>query len=147
MLDTTRTAPYAALLLRLALGGLFLAHASLKLFVFTPAGTAQFFASVGLPAGLAYVTIAAEALGGVALILGVQTRLAALALTPILLGAIATVHASAGFFFDNPHGGWEYPALWTVALIVQALLGDGAYALSRVGIWSSRQQLAAAQLG
>ena len=44
-----RTAPYAALLLRVSLGALFLAHAGLKLFVFTPAGTAQFFGSVGLP--------------------------------------------------------------------------------------------------
>jgi putative oxidoreductase len=125
----TRTTPYAALLLRLALGGLFLAHASLKLFVFTPAGTAKFFASVGVPAALAYVTIAAEVLGGIALLLGFQTRLTALALTPVLLGAIATVHGPAGFFFDNAHGGWEYPAFWTVALVVQALLGDGAYTL------------------
>ena len=62
MIDT-RTSPYAALLLRISLGGLFLAHAALKLFVFTPAGTAQFFASVGVPGALAYVTIAAETLG------------------------------------------------------------------------------------
>jgi putative oxidoreductase len=140
MIDT-RTAPYAALLLRLALGGLFLAHASLKLFVFTPAGTAQFFTSVGVPGALAYVTIAAEAFGGVALILGAQTRLAALALTPVLLGAIATVHGPAGFFFDNAHGGWEYPAFWTVALVVQALLGDGAYALGGFGRSNSHTQL------
>ncbi len=140
-----RTAPYAALLLRLALGGLFLAHASLKLFVFTPAGTAQFFVSVGVPGALAYVTIAAEVLGGLALILGLQTRLAALALAPVLLGAIATVHGSAGFFFDNAHGGWEYPAFWTVALVVQALLGDGAYALGSFPITNSHAQLAPAQ--
>src|SRR5512135_291779 len=111
MLDT-RTAPYAALLLRLTLGGLFLAHASLKLFVFTPAGTAAFFAKVGLPPALAYVTIAAEVAGAVALILGLWTRLAAVLLIPILLGAIFTVHGSAGFFFDNANGGWEYPAFW-----------------------------------
>ncbi len=139
MIDT-RTAPYAALLLRLALGGLFLAHASLKLFVFTPAGTAQFFASVGVPAGLAYVTIAAEVFGGIALLLGFQTRLAALALTPVLLGAIATVHGPAGFFFDNAHGGWEYPAFWTVALVTQALLGDGAYALGSFRGLNARAQ-------
>ncbi|MGA7808303.1 DoxX family protein [Bradyrhizobium sp.] len=128
MIDS-RTAPYAALLLRLTLGGLFLAHASLKIFTFTPAGTAKFFASVGVPAELAYVVIAAEVLGGIALILGVWTRAVAVAVTPILLGAIFTVHGAAGFFFNNPHGGWEYPAFWIVALIVQALLGDGAYAL------------------
>ena len=128
MIDS-RTAPYAALLLRLTLGGLFLAHASLKLFVFTPAGTANFFTSVGLPGALAYLTIAAEVLGGLALIIGWQTRYVALALIPILLGAIAIVHGKAGFFFDNARGGWEYPAFWIAALLVQALLGEGAHSL------------------
>ena len=128
MIDS-RTAPYAALLLRLSLGLLFLAHAGLKFFVFTPAGTAKFFDSVGLPPALAYLTIAVEVLGGVALILGLWTRIAAVVLLPILLGAIFTVHGAAGFFFTNAHGGWEYPAFWSVALIVQALLGDGAFAL------------------
>jgi putative oxidoreductase len=124
-----RTAPYAALLLRLTLGGLFLAHAALKIFVFTPAGTAQFFASVGLPPALAYVTMTAEVLGGLALIAGLWTRVVAVALTPILIGAIITVHAANGFFFNDAHGGWEYPAFWIVALLAQALLGDGAFAL------------------
>ena len=140
MIDS-RTAPYAALLLRVSLGALFLAHAGLKFFVFTPAGTAKFFASVGMPAELAYLVIPAEVLAGVALILGVWTRAVALAATPILLGAIFTVHGAAGFFFTNPHGGWEYPAFWTVALLVQALLGDGAYALraSRTDVHSGGQ--------
>jgi putative oxidoreductase len=129
MIDT-RTAPYAALLLRVTLGGVFLAHAALKLFVFTPAGTAKFFASLSLPYELAYLTMAAEIIGGLALIAGFRTRMVALALTPILLGAIVMVHGSAGFFFNNANGGWEYPAFWIVARIAQALLGDGAYALS-----------------
>lgn len=128
MIDS-RTAPYAALLLRLSMGALFLAHAGLKFFIFTPAGTAKFFGSVGLPPEFAYVIIAAETLGGIALILGLWTRVVAVALVPIMLGAIFTVHGAAGFFFSNPRGGWEYPAFWTIALIVQALLGDGAYAL------------------
>jgi len=128
MIDS-RTAPCAALLLRVSLGALFLAHAAVKLFVFTPAGTAKFFGSVGMPPELAYVVISAEVLAGVALILGVWTRVVAIAATPILLGAIFTVHASAGFLFTNAHGGWEFPAFWIVALIVQALLGDGIYAL------------------
>jgi putative oxidoreductase len=125
----TRTAPYAALLLRVTLGGLFLTHLALKFFVFTPAGTAAFFGKIGLPPALAYVIMSAELVGGIALILGVWTRLAALLLTPILLGAIFTVHGAAGFFFNNANGGWEYPAFWIVALIVQALLGDGIHAL------------------
>ena len=72
-----RTASYAALLLRLSLGILFLAHAGLKIFVFTPAGTAAFFGSLGLPPALGYVTIVWELVGAVALILGVWPRVAA----------------------------------------------------------------------
>lgn len=128
MIDN-RTAPYAALVLRIALGVLFLAHAGLKIFVFTPAGTAQFFGSLGLPPALAYLTILAEVAGGIALILGFHARIAALALVPILLGAIFTVHGSAGFFFTNPKGGWEFLALWIAGLLALALVGDGAFAL------------------
>lgn len=126
-----RTAPYAGILLRLVLGGLFLAHAGLKVFVFTPAGAAAFFGSLGLPPALAYATIAWEILGGLALILGVWARLVAVAvaMVPVLLGAIVTVHGAAGFFFNNPDGGWEFPGFWIADLLVLALLGDGAYAL------------------
>ena len=124
-----RTAPVAATLLRVALGLLFLAHAGLKIFVFTPAGTAQFFGSLGLPPALAYLIIAIELIGGIALVLGVYSRIAALVLISGMVGAIVTVHGAAGFFFNNPNGGWEYPAVWIVGLVVAALLGDGAYAL------------------
>ncbi len=128
MIDTV-TAPYAALALRTSLGSMFLAHAGLKAFVFTPAGSEQFFTSLGLPEGLATATIAIEALGGLALILGVETRKVALALLPILIGSIAFVHGANGWLFTNPNGGWEFPAFWAAALIVQALLGNGAFAL------------------
>jgi putative oxidoreductase len=128
MVDS-RTAPYAALVLRVSLGLLFLAHAGLKTFVFTPAGTAQFFATLGLPGPLAYAVIAAEVLGGLALIAGFYSRAVALALIPILVGAIVTVHGQAGFFFSNPKGGWEFLALWIVGLAAVALLGDGRWAL------------------
>ncbi len=124
-----RTTPYAALVMRLALGILFLAHFSLKFFAFTPAGTARFFASLGLPGWLAYITMAVEFFGAIALILGIYTRIVAVVLIPILLGAIFTVHGPAGFFFTNPNGGWEFPALWIVGLLVLALTGDGKYAL------------------
>ena len=127
MIDT-KTAPYAALTLRVALGTMLVAHALLKLFVFTLPGTVQFFESLGLPSALAYVTVGAELLGGVLLILGVGTRWVAAALVPVLIGA-TWVHAGNGWLFSAPNGGWEYPAFWTVTLIVQVLLGDGAYAL------------------
>lgn len=122
----------AALILRLAMGVAFLAHVWLKISVFTPAGTVQFFQSLGLPGPLAYVVIFAELAGGIALILGLWTRAVSLALIPILLGAIYA-HWGAGFFFSNQGGGWEFPAFWAVALAVQALLGNGAYALKLRG--------------
>ncbi|MES0882571.1 DoxX family protein [Roseibium sp. SCP14] len=123
MIDS-KTAPYAALLLRVSLGALFLAHASLKLFVFTPAGTVGFFQSLGLPGTLAYVTIALEVIGALLLISGLFVRLVSLALIPILLGAIAFVHGQNGWLFSNENGGWEFPAFWAMALLVQALLGS-----------------------
>jgi putative oxidoreductase len=128
MIDT-RLAPYAIFILRLTLGILFLAHAGLKIFVFTPAGTAGFFGTLGLPGWLAYVTIAWELIGAATLIIGIWSRYVAVALIPILLGAILFVHFPAGFFFTNANGGWEYPALWIVGLVVVALAGDGAYTL------------------
>ena len=128
MIDT-RTAPYAALVLRVSLGLMFIAHSAwLKLVVFTLPGTAQFFGSLGLPPVLAYVVFAAETVGGLALILGVQTRWVATALIPILLGA-TWAHAGNGWVFSNAGGGWEYPVFLIAASVVQALLGDGAHAL------------------
>jgi putative oxidoreductase len=119
-----------ALLLRVSLGVMFIAHALLKYFVFTLPGTAQFFASLGLPAALGYLTFAAELLGGVLLILGVYARYVAIALVPILIAA-AWAHSGNGWVFSAPNGGWEYPVFWAVALVVQFLIGDGAYALRR----------------
>lgn len=123
------TAPYAALILRVSLGVLFLAHGALKLFVFTPAGTVGFFESLGMPGFFAYLTILAEVGGGAALIAGFATRLVSIATLPILLGAVFLVHGANGWLYTNPNGGWEFPAFWAATLVVQALLGDGAYAV------------------
>ncbi|RZL34092.1 MAG: DoxX family protein [Rubrivivax sp.] len=118
------------LLLRSALGVMYLAHPGLKLFVFTLPGTAQFFAGVGLPGALAYAVFAAEALGGVLLLAGIWPRQVALALLPVLLGA-AWVHAPNGWVFNAPGGGWEYPAFLAAASLSLWLSGDGALALRR----------------
>ena len=116
-------------LLRVSLGTMFLAHSVvLKFFTFTLPGTAAFFESQGLPGWLAYATFAAEAVGGAALVLGIQARWVALLLSPILLGALA-VHAPNGWVFTAANGGWEYPAYLFVLCLAQALLGDGAWAL------------------
>jgi putative oxidoreductase len=124
-----RTAPYAAVLLRVSLGALFLAHVALKIFVFTVPGTVGFFQSIGMPAIVAYGVMALELLGGVALILGIYAPYVALPFAVEMLATIVTVHGANGWLFTNKGGGWEYPAFWAVALIVLFLLGDGAYAL------------------
>jgi putative oxidoreductase len=126
----SKTAPLAAFVLRISLGIMYLTHSLvLKVGIFGVAGTVQFFESLGLPGWTAYATIIAEALAGVLLILGVGSRYVALALTPVLLGALA-VHWGNGWVFSAPNGGWEYPLYLVVLSVVQALLGDGAYALS-----------------
>ncbi len=130
MLPTTDHVQYAAFLLRVALGAMFVAHSLiLKLFIFTLPGTAAFFQSLGLPGWTAYATFATEAIGGVLLILGVQSRWVALALFPVLAGA-TWAHAGNGWMFGYANGGWEYPLYLSLLAIVQVLLGDGAFALS-----------------
>ena len=124
-------ADLAATILRVSMGVLFLAHAWLKLVIFTPAGTVGYFESLGFPGFLAYLVIAAELAGGIALIAGAWTRWVSLALVPILLGSIYAPRGAAGFFFSNEGGGWEFPLFWAIVLVVQALLGDGAYAVKR----------------
>lgn len=127
MIDT-RTAPYAALLLRVSLGALLLAHGLLlKVFIFTIPGTVGYFESIGYPGFFAYLVILAEIGGGIALILGVWTRAIALLLLPVLIGATLQ-HLPNGWLFTAAKGGWEFPAFWTMMLVAQALLGDGAYA-------------------
>ena len=133
MIDTrtidNRTAPYAALVLRVSLGVMYIAHSLvLKHFTFTLPGTAQFFASLGLPGALAYVTFWAELIGGVLLVAGLGTRVVALALIPILLGA-TWVHAGNGWVFSAANGGWEYPLFLIAASLVLALLGGGRFAV------------------
>lgn len=136
MIDT-RTAPYAALLLRLGLGVLFLAHGLMKVFVFTIPGTVGYFESIGYPGFFAYLVILAEVGGGVALISGLWTRWFALALLPVMIGATLQ-HAGNGWVFSAQGGGWEFPAFWTVLLVVQALLGAGAYALDPARLINGR---------
>ena len=124
-----RTSPYAALLLRITLGLLALAHGGIKFLVFTPAGFAKYFGGLGLPGWLAYAIIALEVIGGVALIAGVLVRWVAILFAAELVGTIVMVHAAKGFLFDK--GGWEFSALWAAAAIALTLLGDGPYALLR----------------
>jgi putative oxidoreductase len=126
-----RFAPFAAFLLRIALGTMFLAHSLvLKLFEYTLPGTAAFFITLGLPGWSAHLVFAAEVAGGLMLLLGIQARWIALALVPILAGA-TWAHWGNGWMFGYPNGGWEYPLYLTLLAFAQFLLGDGAFALVR----------------
>jgi putative oxidoreductase len=113
---------------------MFIAHSVvLKYFTFTLAGTAQYFASIGLPAFLAYVVFALEVVGGVLLVLGIRARWVALGLVPVLLGA-TWVHAGNGWVFNAPNGGWEYPLfLIVISLVVAAQAAGRASARQQSG--------------
>ena len=119
---------YAALILRITLGIMFVAHGLLKIMLLTLPGEDGCFEAVGFPGWMAYVVAYAEVGGGLLLISGFAVRAVSIALIPILLGA-TYVHLGAGWVFSNEGGGWEYPAFLTVATIVQALLGPGKFAL------------------
>jgi len=128
IMNNTHNATHAATILRLSLGIMLIAHGLLKVMVFTLPGTVQFFASVGFPGWLAYLVVAAEIGGGALMLAGLMTRWISLALLPVMLGAV-WVHWGNGWVFSAPNGGWEYPAFLAMALVVQALLGPGAFAL------------------
>ena len=130
MIDN-RLAPYGAFALRASLGVMFIAHAYLKLAVFTVPGFEGFLGKVGLPTLLAWPIILAEFAGGLAILAGFYGRLVSVALLPILLGAIF-VHAPNGWVFNAPNGGWEYPAFLAVAALAHALIGDGAFAAKSI---------------
>jgi len=121
-------ADYGPTLLRLSLGVMWIAHASLKLFVFTLPGTVKYFDSVGFPGFLAYPVFGAEVLGGLALIFGIYARQVALALIPVMAGA-AWVHLPNGWSHTSTGGGWEYPVFLIVTSVILWLIGDGALTL------------------
>ena len=123
-------ASYGALILRLSLGVMYIAHGLLKLLVFTLPGAAHYFSSLGLPGWLAPVVTVAELAGGLMLITGIYARFVALALVLDLLGAIIWVHAHNGWLFTNPGGGWEYPAFLIAASLALFVMGDNAFALA-----------------
>ena len=121
---------YGPLLLRFALGGMWISHALLKVLVFTLPGAAAFFESKGIPGGFVYPVVAAELLGGLAIIAGVYARQVALLLLPILVGALV-VHLPNGWVFTAEGGGWEYPLFLIAMSFVLWLSDDGAFAVRR----------------
>lgn len=127
--DSSKLTGYGGLLLRISLGLILLSHGVLK-FLDLPA-TLGFFASLGLSSHVTIAVAALEVIGGVALLLGFQTRWVSLAILPILIGA-TWVHAGNGLLFSNAGGGWEFPLLLVAIAVVQGLIGDGAYSISQL---------------
>jgi putative oxidoreductase len=121
------------LLLRLAPGLIFLLHGAQKLFgVFGGhglGGTTQFMNMLGLRPAKWWATIAAwgEFVGGLLLVLGLFTPLAALLVLAVMLVAILKVHASKGFW--NSQGGYEYNLVLSALATVLGLVGAGAFSL------------------
>jgi putative oxidoreductase len=124
-----RTAPYAALLLRVTLGCLFIAHLYWK-FAILDGGLDKWwgnFANSGYPAFVPWYCISAEFVGALLIIPGIYARWACLYTLPLIAGAAQFWAVRKGFFFTG--AGSELPVIWSVMLIVQMLLGDGPFAV------------------
>lgn len=114
-------AKYSSLILRVVVGGFFLKEGISKIGMLE--NVVGWFESLGLPAIAAYLVAFGEVLGGIALILGLYSRLAAVLGIPIMLGA--TYFLSVGII----PGPWQYPFLIAVVFLVIFLQGGGAFAL------------------
>lgn len=118
---------FTVALLRAFVGLVFVAHGWGK--VVDIPGTIQNFASIGIPEPhvMVYVAIAGEFFGGLGLLLGALTRVAALGTLCTMLVAIITVHVGHGFW--NKNGGLEYPLLLALISMFFVSYGAGPYSL------------------
>lgn len=126
-----RLQSYGIALLRVAVGSVFVAHGAQKLFAYGVAGTAGFFAQAGIPfaAPSAALVIGTELIGGLALLLGLSTRLIAVPLAVVMLVAMLAVHLPNGFFLPQ---GAEFTFVLLAGLLALVLTGPGAFALDKV---------------
>jgi putative oxidoreductase len=129
-LSAAEVSRHAPLVLRLVLGSLFIAHLYWKFAVF-PGGLPQWwsnFATNGYPSFVPGYVLSAEIAGAALLIPGIYTRWVSLYAVPMMLGAAHFWAVRKGFWFVS--GGAELPLVWAVLLVLQAMLGDGPFALT-----------------
>lgn len=124
---------FGATILRVIVGVVYMMHTYLALFVFTPGGTADYMKGLGLPAPvlMAWIAILVHGLGGIMLVVGLWTRVAAAANAVIILVAMLKVHFPQGFFtkvIDGQAAGYEFPLLLLGASIALIFTGGGALA-------------------
>jgi len=131
---------YGPTVLRIVLGAIFVMHAYLALFEYTPTGFAAFSAKMGVPqpAVAAWFTIIAHGVGGLMMIVGLWTRWAALSNLLVVLGALVFVHLHQGFFIHGvlvdgkaQAAGYEYVLTLVGVTIASVLSGGGGAALTR----------------
>jgi putative oxidoreductase len=142
-MNQPRLTTTALTVLRIILGILFAAHGWQKFNEWTIAGTQASFAKMGVPAAdvMAPAVAVLELAGGVALILGILTRIVAALLVLDMLGALILVHAPAGIFAAN--GGYELVLLLAAAALALALTGAGRFSLDRALFGRSSSRLRA----
>jgi len=127
---------FAALVLRVPVGLILAAHGAQKLFGWFGGygleGTGQWLASIGLEPGYAMALLAGgvEFFGGLALVLGLLTRPAALVAAFTMLVAIFSVHIGNGLFMSN--NGYEYALTLFVVTLALAVQGAGRFALDNL---------------
>jgi putative oxidoreductase len=123
---------YGIALLRVSVGIVFIMHGSQKLFTYGYQGVVGSMGQMGIPAPeiAAVLIMAAEFIGGILLLLGLFTRLAAIPIAFAMLVAILQVHLKNGFFAGG--GGYEFPLTLAVAATALVLTGSGAWALDNV---------------
>jgi putative oxidoreductase len=118
--------------LRIVVGIVFAAHGAQKLFVIGLGGVTHMFHGLGIPSPYiaAIVVTLVEFIGGIALILGLVTRYAALLLAFDMAVAVGKVHLHNGFFSSK--GGYEFPLTLLAASVALALTGPGSFALGKL---------------
>jgi putative oxidoreductase len=140
-MNLPRSSDYAALMLRVLLGALFIAHLYWK-FAVLPGGLHTWWSGLvrnGYPIFVPAYVLSAELAGALFLIPGVFTRLVALYAMPMMLGAAHFWMTRNGFYFTK--AGAELPLVWLALLAIQVVAGDGAWALVRTpsSNWRARQ--------